>query len=264
MPDRGYIPWDFHPMSDVHHLPPPYEAHRPPLMPLSDKKRPKLELRPLPTLPLLPIGSQASVTRPTHRRRASGGNFGTKPPLLVVCNRNENDSPISPDSPILLGRPRLILSPTSTHAFPDLSRLSKAVRAIPPTPKTPRFLVHSPEPMKESFTPITPGFRIRARPANAKRIARHGFGDGSVGDIPDSVLEELRALPDRSLLRGEGGDSSDSSSSGESDEEDFIAGYESDSMVEEAKKRGSLHWVHDFGEDERWMAESYSDILKAL
>ncbi|KAJ7064732.1 hypothetical protein C8F01DRAFT_1127960 [Mycena amicta] len=275
MPAKKHIPWDTSrgdASPDDLHILPPYEALT--RMPLPNQKRLKLEMRPLPTLP--PPGS--GVARPSApRRRASGGNIGTpvsaaarsKTPVFFVCNRNENDSPISPAFSFQ-GKLFQPLSPPSKQEFPDLSRLSMVMHTIPPTPQTAGFVIQSPTSMLpgEGITPISPAFNLRVRP---KRNCRHGFG-GSIGSIPANVLEELRTLgegrtPDTPTSgQDHSGEESSSSSESEYGEDEYYggqdAGYGSDSLLLEAKNRNS--WVHELDEDDRWVAEAYSDILRAL
>nr|GAT54673.1 predicted protein [Mycena chlorophos] len=270
--------------------------------PSTNQSRPR-PLPRVPALSLLSPGSGATAPL-APRRRVSGGSLSApaagrpKAPTFFVVNRNENDSPLSPTTPAPFHArlPLVVPRPLSPKAlgkqperggnindpnFPDLSRLSLVMHTIPPTPRSPALFLHSPTIMT-SLSPgpmESPGFRARFSPARAKRNGRHAFG-GSVASIPGDVLVQLRSLgeartPDTPNMQdsrsGQDHDrEAESESSSESDEEDLEAelGYASDSELSMdsggAKLRTSLRWVKDLDADDRWLAESYSDVLRAL
>ncbi|KAF7318813.1 hypothetical protein HMN09_00216600 [Mycena chlorophos] len=261
--------------------PPSYAQMAPSIS--SNQSRP----RPLPRVPALSLLSpQAGATAPlAPRRRVSGGSLSApgrpKAPTFFVVNRNENDSPLSPATPAPFHTRLPLVVPLSPKAlgkqperggndpsFPDLSHLSLVMHTIPPTPRSPALFLHSPA--MES-----PGFRARFSPARAKRNGRHAFG-GSISSIPGDVLVQLRSLgeartPDTPHMQDHDREAeSESESSSESDEEDLEGelGYASDSELSMdpggAKLRTSLRWVKDLDADDRWLAESYSDVLRAL
>ncbi|KAJ7204814.1 hypothetical protein GGX14DRAFT_569393 [Mycena pura] len=275
MPVEEYIPWVAVPNGDgdtdasneaqsVHILPSYDSEHE--TITLAEPKR----LKPLPPVPFLPPRAPPSdhdLDLARRQRRASGGSLARpvvtvprkRKPVLFVCNRNEYDSPISPMFPppfqfqaLSPGSPRTSFT---AHAQPPIHTIPAV------TPMTPFTLGFVQSPSLDSewdrAFPPTPVSRF-------KQHCRYAYG-GSVGSIPASVLADLRRL-------GEGHDSSDApcarddASSSDEDEECGGEGKvecDSDSWVPKTATRTSMKWVQDLGED-RWVADSYSTLLRAL
>ncbi|KAJ6514565.1 hypothetical protein DFH09DRAFT_1288126 [Mycena vulgaris] len=248
-------------------IPPPYcdSPHRN-LSLRAEKKRG--ELRPLPPPPAHPSTPSSVAARLTLRRRASGGCFvdlearpaKKRAQRFYICN--PSDSPISPAQPDI---PSPILN--SEKLLP--------IHIIPPTPLPP------PTPgLSQSHTanlmpaPYPPSSEAMPPIRTAKMHRRFG---GSVGSVPASVLAELRSLGEErglsramtlpSLLYAE--QDSDRSSSEEDDggaegsEDENPSWVVNATRVVRSNRRVSPSWVRDLGGD-RWIADNYSSILRAL
>ena len=268
MPVEECLPWVAVPNGDADtdasneaqsvHILPSYDSEHEAIT-LAEPKRPK-PLPPVPALPPRPPPSDHDLDLARRQRRASGGSLARpvvtvprkRKPVLFVCNRNEYDSPISPVFP----------PPFQFQALSPTSFTAPPIHTIPAvTPMTPFTLGFVQSPSLESewdraFPPTSPVSRL-------KRHCRYAYG-GSVGSIPASVLADLRRL-------GEGHDSSDApcarddASSSDEDEECVreVECDDSESWVPKTATRTSMKWVQDLGED-RWVADSYSTLLRAL
>ncbi|KAJ6569789.1 hypothetical protein DFH09DRAFT_1154783 [Mycena vulgaris] len=271
---------------DASHLdtPPPYDDN--PLLPShslrAEPKRPTIRvgIRPLPRPPARsPAPSSAAPRpRPVPRRRASGGCFvdlplqAKRPPqAFFVCNPSE--SPTSPAHPSFPSP-----SPRSGHGrsfFPI-----NIIPATPLPPPTPGFRgAHS----RAYLAPPTLDSPSETVP-QIRTVKMHRRLGGSVGSVPASVLEELRSLgeerhrPRRSMTLPHlhTAKDSDSSSSDEEYQDAELDGEDEEGEEAEyswvmgnatravrPKSRISLKWVQDLGGD-RWIADRYSSILRAL
>ncbi|KAJ7717621.1 hypothetical protein DFH07DRAFT_340497 [Mycena maculata] len=219
--------------------------------------------RPLPS----PPNKNLASPRPTPRRRASGGFFVYPPPprteRFYICN--PGNSPLSPDQPQL---------PSPLAVRPSL-HITPPTPLPPPTPAVFRSHINLVSPV---LAPTRPDEHVppSGEPLPKVRPVHRRFG-ASVGSVPDSALAELRRMglregnaPARSptLPTFSGGGDSDSDTS--SDEDDAALEEEEYSWVVtevargvRPKDRNSLKWVQDLGED-RWVADRYSSILRAL
>ncbi|KAF7360237.1 hypothetical protein MVEN_00752500 [Mycena venus] len=245
----------------------------------TDPGRPTV--RPLPRPPH-PSNTDSAGARPVPRRRVSGGCFVHLPPPAVKIKKapvffvcNPSDSPISPNSPEF----------RSSHSAP-LLQPNLPINIIPATPMPPHTpgLVHS-----HTTTHLAPPSKLDSPASDSSPITIHHqrrttkmhrrFG-GSVGSIPASALADLRCLgegngpsqkpfgfPSRSntiAVHVTKDEDSDSSSSEEDDDEEAYSWVvETATRVTRTEPRVSLKWTEDLGGD-RWIADHYSAILRAL
>ncbi|KAJ7237205.1 hypothetical protein B0H12DRAFT_1238306 [Mycena haematopus] len=239
---------------------PPLYVHIPPqpthihttLHPPTPTESGRRAIRPLPRPP---------GTVPVLQRRASGGCFvmhkqspppKKKQPRFYVCN--PSDSPTSPDTPRV---PRSAQYPPSWR--------SPHINIIPATPLSPQIpaLVHSPQTALSPPILVTPTavFTPDAMPPLPKHRRRFGK---SVGSIPESVLADLRRLPEKkpplsrantlplSFMQSDR-DNDDGSSSEDEDEVDKADPEAYTFVVETATRLGVGHRrPPEWDEGDRW------------
>ncbi|KAJ7101138.1 hypothetical protein C8R44DRAFT_859279 [Mycena epipterygia] len=192
------------------------------------------------------------------RRRASGGFFldvappakKSKPKTVVlhVCNPGPCDSPTSP-----------------VQRGPH----SQSLRIIPPTPLPPPTPARTQSNTTNLTLPVlgypTPDLDLPSPDPTQIRAAKmHRRLGGSVGSIPASVLAELRSIGESSpswiatMLFDEDG-------ANDEDDEDAEEKSSCSTDIDDVRRntRISLKWVRDLGGD-RWIADRYSDILRAV
>jgi len=247
------------------------EPHRNPSVRSEPGLRPNV--RPLPRPPH-PPNTDPTPARPVPRRRASGGCFvnlaplATKPkktPVFFVCN--PSDSPTSPDYP-------------SSHSAPLLPNLP--INIIPATPLPP----YTPGLVQSHNTNLSPPSELDSPASDdssshhqLRKMKMHRRFGGSVGSIPASALADLRSLgegngpsrPFRSrsstvhvhVSQNDSDNSSSDEDDDDNDEEAYSWVMETATRVTRPNPRVSLKWTEDLGGD-RWIAERYSAILRAL
>ncbi|KAJ7472398.1 hypothetical protein B0H11DRAFT_2282928 [Mycena galericulata] len=252
------------------HLPRPHLPHRN----LSLQALAATGRRQIRPLPQPPRNTSSPGARPLPRRRVTGGCFVNVTPEpappkpktygFYVCN--PSDSPISPQFP---------------HSSLEAEKSAHPVNIIPatplPTPTTgPNFRSHANS--SPPVLPRRPEIPFSEPPSLIRTVKRHRRFGASVGSVPATALAELRGMgegkaPSRSMAPpvSIAEKESDSSSSEDEDEDEEALDEEDYSWVVETatrgvrpkRSRGSFNWVQDLGGD-RWIADRYSSILRAL